>query len=172
MWHIRTAVIVVAGILLLTPGMRADGLQLKNGNFVQGKYLGGTERAVQFELNGKVHLYDIGEILSISFAPASPDGAVPSNNLDPKPSANMELNFAEKNNHGLRNTLWDQTKVPKVAAQQVAWRNDEGSGKPIPLAPTCAVPAANSRAGKRVSEIRAPAPATGILRQRFSLLSD
>lgn len=170
MWHIRIALMVMAGILLFAREIRADGLQLQNGNFVQGKYLGGTERAVQFELNGKVYLYDIGEILSISFAPASADGAVPSNNVDPKPSANMELNSAEKNNPGLRNTVWDQTKAPKIAARQVPWKRTRRGSKLNPTRPGCAVPTAHSEANKRVSEV--PAPAVGILRQRFPVLSD
>jgi hypothetical protein len=80
MRHIRAILIVMIGVfLVLVPGLRADSLQLKNGNFVQGKYLGGTERSVQFEVNGKIRLYGIDEILSISFAAASADGGIPSN---------------------------------------------------------------------------------------------
>jgi hypothetical protein len=90
MWHIRAAFIAVTWVLLLfVPGLHADSLQLKNGNFVQGKYLGGTERAVQFQVNGKIRLYDTDEILSINFAAASADGGIPTNGA-PKPSANME----------------------------------------------------------------------------------
>jgi len=99
MWHLRTFVMVMAGVFLLcVPETHADSLQLKNGNFVQGKYLGGTERAVQFEVNGRIRLYDIEEILSISFAAASADGGLPSNNADPKPNASTMLNSAGKGN--------------------------------------------------------------------------
>lgn len=84
MGHIRGAVLIMVGVLLLSlaPGVRADSLQLKNGNFIQGKYMGGTDRAVQFEVNGKVRLYDIEQILSISFAAASVDGGMPSNSAE------------------------------------------------------------------------------------------
>lgn len=85
MSHTKIVLIALAGVLLtLAPGVRADSLQLKNGDFVQGKYLGGTERAVQFVVNGKIHLYGIDEILSISFASASADGGIPSNAADRK----------------------------------------------------------------------------------------
>lgn len=103
MWHLRITVIAAAAIFFLClPELRADSLQLKNGNFVQGRYLGGTERAVQFEVNGKIRLYSIEEILSISFAAASADGGIPSNNTDPKPNANTELNSTAKGNGELR----------------------------------------------------------------------
>lgn len=103
MWHIRTMLIGMLGaFFVLAPGLRADSLQLKNGNFVQGKYLGGTERAVQFEVNGKIRLYDIDEILSISFAAASADGGISSNNSDDqKPRTNTGSNSAPADNGGL-----------------------------------------------------------------------
>src|SRR5207245_11572082 len=115
MWHLRTILIAMAGILLLlVPGVHADSLQLKNGNFVQGKYLGGTERAVQFEADGKIRLYDIGEILSISFAAASADGGIPSNDVDTKPGANTESRSAAKANRGSRAALWNPAKTTKL----------------------------------------------------------
>jgi hypothetical protein len=133
MWQIRAALIAMAGILfVLVPGVRADSLQLKNGNFVQGKYLGGTERAVQFAVNGKIHLYGTDEILSISFAAASADGGIPSNNVDPKPSANTELNSAAKDNRGSRVALWNQTKAPKAPAQQATWEQKQYRGGSSP----------------------------------------
>jgi hypothetical protein len=106
MWHIRAVFIAMAGIsLILVPGVRGDSLQLKNGNFVQGKYLGGTERAVQFEVNGKIRLYDTGEILSINFAAASADGGIPSDSADPKPGANTESNSAFRHNAEMHTAL-------------------------------------------------------------------
>jgi hypothetical protein len=179
MWHIRAALLAMAGILfVLVPGVRADGLQLKNGNFVQGKYLGGTERAVQFEVNGKIHLYGTDEILSISFAAASADGGIPSNNVDPKPSANTESNSAARVNRGSRVGLWNQTKAPKAPAQQVTWEQKQhrGScnpqvGRPAgPPRSSCAIVAANSELETRVSAI--PTRSVRILPRRFSLLSD
>jgi len=106
MWHIRAVFMAMAGIsLILVPGVRGDSLQLKNGNFVQGKYLGGTERAVQFEVNGKIRLYDTGEILSINFAAASADGGIPSDSADPKPGANTESNSAFRHNTEMHTAL-------------------------------------------------------------------
>ena len=149
MWHLRTVLMGIAGILLVcVPGIRADSLQLKNGNFVQGKYLGGSERAVEFEVNGKIRMYDIEEILSISFAAASADGSIPSNNADPKPNANTELNSAAKGNGELRTARSKQTEA---------------------LGSSCAIEA-NSQAKARVSATAARS--TRIVSRRLPVLSD
>ena len=111
MWHLRAIWIAMAGVcLLVVPFVRADSLQLKNGNFVQGKYLGGTERSVQFQANGRIRLYDIDEILSISFSSASADGGIPSNYQDPKPSTNTRLHFSAKD--GLREASKGRHTIP------------------------------------------------------------
>ena len=56
-------------VVMLTLGLTAsaDTLQLKNGDVVRGKYLGGGERAVQFEVNGETKLYSVDQILSVTF---------------------------------------------------------------------------------------------------------
>jgi hypothetical protein len=68
MRHVRRE-LLGAAVIVLGFGMlcSADTLQLKNGMVVQGQYLGGSERAVQFESHGKIELYNVGEILSITF---------------------------------------------------------------------------------------------------------
>ena len=149
MWHQRTIFVLMAGIFLLcVPELRGDSLQLKNGNFVQGKYLGGNERAVEFEVNGKIRMYDVEEILSISFAAASADGSIPSNNANPEPNANTELNSAAKGNGGLRTARSKQAEA---------------------LGSSCAI-AANSQAKARVSA--AAVRSTRIVSRRLPVLTD
>ena len=128
MRHIRAILIVLTGIsLVLVPTLRADSLQLKNGNFVQGKYLGGTERAVQFEVNGKIRLYGIDEILSISFAAASADGGIPSNE-DDKPRTNTGSKSVDRDNGGLRTALVNHVNARKPLSQRTS-RTESHSGK-------------------------------------------
>ncbi|PYU25321.1 MAG: hypothetical protein DMG32_12215 [Acidobacteria bacterium] len=139
MWHIRAALIGMGILLALVPGVRADSLQLKNGNLVQGKYLGGTERAVQFEVNGKIRLYGIDEILSISFAAASADGGIPSGNVDPKPRADTELNSAAKGGE-LGAAHRNQAHAPAVAAPRIRPEHKQYSSR-------AKLPAGTSRSG-------------------------
>ena len=105
---------MMVGVLLsLAPGVRADSLQLKNGNLIQGKYMGGTERAVQFEVNGKMRLYDIEQILSISFAAASVDGGMPSNSAQAGHGKNAEGCVAAKSSAPI-STAKSQLKSVKM----------------------------------------------------------
>jgi hypothetical protein len=121
--------IVLMGIsLVLVPGLRADSLQLKNGNFVQGKYLGGTERAVQFEVNGKIRLYGIDEILSISFAAASADGGIPSNDDEQKLRTSTGSNFVGSGYGGFRTAPVSQANARKPLSQRTS-RTEGRSGK-------------------------------------------
>ena len=157
MWHLRTILFMaMAAILFLCiPEMRADSLQLKNGNFVEGKYLGGTERAVQFEVNGKVRLYDVDEILSISFAAASADGGIPSKNADQKPDAKVELNSTTATGDRLRTAGSNQTNARKPLALQMVRAQELHSNWFEPsagwAAETCAVQTAAARSARVVS---------------------
>lgn len=178
MWHLRAVFIAMAGILLLcVPETRADSLQLKNGNFVQGKYLGGTERAVQFEVNGKIRLYGVDEILSISFAAASADGGIPSNSSDPKPNANTEVNSPAKSNEELHTARSKQTNTRTIHAQQIAQgREPYDSGfqslteRPDGASRSSCAIEANSKSKARVSQ--AVARSARVVYRRLQVLSD
>jgi hypothetical protein len=64
------------GLVLFSVSASADTLQLKDSRVVQGKFLGGTQASVQFESNGKIDLYDVNQVISITFtgAPTSSSG--------------------------------------------------------------------------------------------------
>jgi hypothetical protein len=63
-----------AGLGWMAVSASADTLQMKDGRVVQGKFLGGTQANVQFESNGKIDLYAVDDIISVTFtgAPAVP----------------------------------------------------------------------------------------------------
>src|SRR5438270_4998774 len=68
---IRTGLItglVWIGLGLMSVTASADTLQMKDGRVVQGKFLGGTQASVQFESNGKIELYDVDQVISITFS--------------------------------------------------------------------------------------------------------
>jgi hypothetical protein len=45
----------------------ADTLELKNGKVVQGKYLGGTQAVLRFEVNGEVQTFNTIDIVALTF---------------------------------------------------------------------------------------------------------
>jgi YMGG-like Gly-zipper len=81
----RTLWAVIVAVCFLAPLLHADSLTFKNGQTVQGKYLGGTDSAVTFYTNNQLMHYAISDIESITFggqdtassaaAPATPTPA-------------------------------------------------------------------------------------------------
>ncbi len=86
----------------------ADTLELKNGSLIKGKFLGGTETEISFQVGSTVQKYNVADIVSLKFnseggasAPAPPtqsslpDGPVPqlqtSLPTDPVPVAHVEM---------------------------------------------------------------------------------
>jgi hypothetical protein len=65
----------------------ADTLQMKDGRVIQGRFLGGTQASVQFEVNGKIELYNVDQVISLTFTvvPAASSG------LQSAPSASMPV---------------------------------------------------------------------------------
>ena len=55
------------GLGLMSFSASADTLQMKDGRVIQGRFLGGTQASVQFEANGKIDLYDVDQVISITF---------------------------------------------------------------------------------------------------------
>jgi hypothetical protein len=67
------ATVAWAGLGWMAVTASADTLQLKDGRVIQGKFLGGTQASVQFETSGKIELYNVDDIISVTFtgAPAA-----------------------------------------------------------------------------------------------------
>src|SRR5215467_12676597 len=86
-----SAVLVLAGIGF------ADTLELKDGRVLQGKYLGGTQAVLRFEVNGEVQTFPTHDIVALTFtrnsgsalapAPAAAPPADPTPSAAPPPAA-------------------------------------------------------------------------------------
>lgn len=86
--------LLLTGLAWLAIPASADTLQLKDGRVIQGKFFGGSQANVQFETNGKIELYNVSDIISVTFtgdaaasAMPAPVAAVPSSGLAPRPAA-------------------------------------------------------------------------------------
>ncbi len=77
----------------------ADTLELKNGSLIKGKFLGGTETAISFQVGSTVQKYNVADIVSLKFdsegaasAPApQPQSSLPD---DPETVAHVEMKSA------------------------------------------------------------------------------
>jgi hypothetical protein len=92
----RASTVLLAGILslgLIAASASADTLQMKDGRVIQGRFLGGTQASVQFDVNGSINLYNVDDVISLTFtslpaAPSAAQAAPPDRNSDqPAPVA-------------------------------------------------------------------------------------
>jgi hypothetical protein len=80
--------LAVTGLACLAISASADTLQMKDGRVIQGKFLGGSQADVQFETNGKIELYNVDDIISVTFtsgvsAAAASPAPLPANDVRP-----------------------------------------------------------------------------------------
>lgn len=68
---------VWAGLGWMAVSASADTLQMKDGRVIQGRFFGGTQASVQFETRGKIELYDVNDIISVTFTGAPPASSAP-----------------------------------------------------------------------------------------------
>src|SRR5579864_3907246 len=45
----------------------ADSLELKNGSLIKGKFVGGTESEISFQVGSSVQKYNLADIVSLKF---------------------------------------------------------------------------------------------------------
>src|ERR1700679_183351 len=86
----------LTALTLLASTAWADTLQLKNGSLIKGKFLGGTETEISFQVGSTVQKYNVADIVSLKFdseggasAPApQPRSSLPD---DPATVAHVEV---------------------------------------------------------------------------------
>src|SRR5271169_3163134 len=91
----RAIAAVVLG-LFFAGAAEADTLELKDGRVIQGRYLGGTQAVLRFEINGEVQTFSVVDAVAITFTgnsgktsapPVAPPAAAPSSADPPPPLA-------------------------------------------------------------------------------------
>jgi hypothetical protein len=68
----KPQVVFALGVaFLLVSAAWGDSLQLSNGSMIKGKYLGGTETEISFQVGSTVQRYAVADVVSIGFDAAS-----------------------------------------------------------------------------------------------------
>ncbi|HTT33111.1 MAG TPA: hypothetical protein VMH48_05885 [Methylomirabilota bacterium] len=80
---IKLVAFIALGLFFVSAAV-ADTLELKDGRVIQGKYLGGTQAVLRFEVNGEVQTFSTNDIVALTFtghaagtAPATAPPAAP-----------------------------------------------------------------------------------------------
>ena len=92
--------LVLLAALVFAATASADTLELKDGRILEGRYLGGTQAVLRFEVNGEIQTFNVTEIVALTFtgtsgsgqtssstAPASTSNLAPTTTPAPAPQA-------------------------------------------------------------------------------------
>jgi hypothetical protein len=63
--------------LLFVAAAAADTLELKDGRVLQGRYLGGTQAVLRFEVEGNVQTFSVNDVVALTFTHASSSALAP-----------------------------------------------------------------------------------------------
>ncbi len=72
----RTIAAVVLGLFFASATF-ADTLELKDGRVLQGRYLGGTQVVLRFEINGEVQTFNVSDAVGVTFTGRSGASTAP-----------------------------------------------------------------------------------------------
>src|SRR5215470_6323572 len=87
----RLAMAATLSVFYVAAGL-ADTLELKDGRVLQGKYLGGTQTILRFEVNGDVQTFPTNTIVALTFTHNSaPPAPAPQAQLPQAPSPQAAL---------------------------------------------------------------------------------
>jgi hypothetical protein len=78
----RTIFAVVLG-LVFAGAAAADTLELKDGRVLQGRYLGGTQAVLRFEIKGEVQTFSVVDAVAVTFTGTSGATNVPAPDAQP-----------------------------------------------------------------------------------------
>lgn len=57
----------IIAVCLASPAAWGDTLELKNGSLINGKFVGGTQTDISFQVGSSVQKYDLGDVTSLKF---------------------------------------------------------------------------------------------------------
>jgi len=67
----------IVALCVAAVAARADSLELKNGSLIKGKFVGGTQTSISFQVASSMQSYDVADIRSLRFESGA-EGASPS----------------------------------------------------------------------------------------------
>jgi hypothetical protein len=69
---------LVIALCLVGSIARADSLELRNGSLIEGKFIGGTDSEISFQVASSVQKYNLADIVSVKFDSERAAGDLPS----------------------------------------------------------------------------------------------
>lgn len=70
--RLRPAILAFPLALACATACRADTLTLRDGQVVQGTYMGGTARTIKIQVDDTIKTYDVTDVATLQFTPPAP----------------------------------------------------------------------------------------------------
>lgn len=87
---------LVVALCLVGSIARADSLELKNGSLIEGKFIGGTETEISFQVASSVQRYNLADIASVKF-----DSERAAGDSSPRPDSSLSSEHAAGEHAGV-----------------------------------------------------------------------
>lgn len=89
---------LIVALSVAAVSARADSLELKNGSLINGKFMGGSQTSISFQVGSSLQSYDVADIRSLRFASEAQDASpsVPSKHPSVPSSIEKEKNEVAK----------------------------------------------------------------------------
>jgi hypothetical protein len=92
MTRLRTKCGIVIALTLAVSSARADTLELKNGSLIKGKFMGGSQAEIDFQVGSTIQKYNVADIVSLKFnsegiTPGATSTTTPGTATEPPPAA-------------------------------------------------------------------------------------
>ena len=84
--------VAMALMALLSPTVQADTLELKDGRLLEGTYVGGTSSTLRVQVEDRVEVIPIREVLALTFSGTGPSASRPASTSRRTVSANPPTN--------------------------------------------------------------------------------
>lgn len=59
---------VIVALSIAAVSARADSLELKNGSLIKGKFMGGTQTSISFQVGSSLQTYDVADVRALGFS--------------------------------------------------------------------------------------------------------
>jgi hypothetical protein len=89
MMRFKLTFLMVVALCVAASIARADSLELKNGSLIKGRFIGGTDSVINFQVGSSVQKYSVADIVSLKFdskRPPSDVSASPNSSLSNGPA--------------------------------------------------------------------------------------
>ncbi len=86
----------IVALCVAAAAVRADSLELKNGSLINGKFMGGTQTSISFQVGSSVQSYDIADVRSMRFESGAEGTPPPVPSKQPSAPSSIEKDEVAK----------------------------------------------------------------------------